>query len=177
MTEHETIEKVKSKQGILDKIQNFFTLGYGTKEDLRELDKKLRDLMYEDFRRLRHRWEDIYLEALNEAVALSGRKFKKVIQVLDRVIEKVRHADYGYSGLMDRKGHIRENELARVLNHDKALSVDVDAITQAIDEIYAKMEDEDWTTISTDVKKVKTLLLAFEDKLEQREEKYRPPEV
>jgi hypothetical protein len=177
MTEHETIEKVKSKQGILDKIQNFFTLGYGTKEDLRELDKKLRDLMYEDFRRLRHRWEDIYLEALNEAVALSGRKFKKVIQVLDRVMEKVRHADYGYSGLMDRKGHIRENELARVLNHDKALSVDVDAITQAIDEIYAKMEDEDWITISTDVKKVKTLLLAFEDKLEQREEKYRPPEV
>jgi len=177
MAEHETIEKVKNKQGILDRIQNFFTLGYGTKEDLRELDKKLRDLMYEDFRRLRHRWEDIYLEALNEGVALSGSKFKKVIQVLDRVMEKVRHADYGYAGLMDRKGHIREDELARVLNHDKALSADVDAISQSIDEIYAKMEAEDWTTISSDVKKVKTLLLAFEDNLQQREEKYRPSEI
>ena len=177
MSEHETIEKVKSKQGILDKIQNFITLGYGSKEDLRELDKKLRDLMYEDLRRLRHRWEDIYLEALNEAVDISGRQFKKIIQVLDRVMEKVRHADYGYAGLMDRKGHIRENELARVLNHDKALGVDVDELTQVIDEMYSKMEDEDWTTISPDVKRVKTLLLTFEDKFEQREEKYRPSEI
>ena len=138
MSEHETIEKVKSKQGILDKIQNFVTMGYGTKEDLRELDKKLRVFMYDDLRRLRHRWEDIYLEALNESVDLSGRKFKKIIQVLDRVMEKVRHADYGYAGLMDRKGHIRENELARVLNHDKALNVDVAELTQAIDEMYSK---------------------------------------
>jgi len=53
MDEKETIDKVKNKQGILDRIQNFFTMGYGTKEDLRELDKKLRDLMYEDFRSLR----------------------------------------------------------------------------------------------------------------------------
>ena len=33
-----TVDKVKSEQGIFDKIQNFFTGGYGTKEDLRELD-------------------------------------------------------------------------------------------------------------------------------------------
>jgi hypothetical protein len=177
MSEHETIEKIKSKQGILDKIQNFLTLGYGTKEDLREVDKKLRDLMYEDFRRMRHKWEDIYLEALNESVALSGRKFKKIIQVLDRVMEKVRHADYGYAGLMDRKGHIRENELARVLNYDKELAIEVDKISQVVDEIYTKMEAEDWTTISSDVKTVKTLLLTFEDKLQEREEKYRPPKI
>jgi len=177
MSEHETIKKVKSKQGILVKIQNFITLGYSTKEDLRELDKKLRDFIYEDLRRSRRRWADIYLEALNETVALSGEKFKKIIQVLDRLMEKVRHADYGYAGLMDRKGHIRENELARVLNHDKALSVDVDEVTQIIDKIYSKMEDEDWTTISSDVKNVKTLLLAFEAKFRQREEKYRPFEV
>ena len=32
MAERETIEKVKDKQGTLSQIQNFFTLGYGTKE-------------------------------------------------------------------------------------------------------------------------------------------------
>ena len=48
MAERETIEKVKEKQGILSKIQNFFTLGYGTKEDLRELNRKLRDNYYAD---------------------------------------------------------------------------------------------------------------------------------
>jgi len=174
MSERETIDKVKSKQGILDRIQNFFTLGYGTKEDLRELDKKLRDLMYEDFRDLRHKWEDIYMEALNQNISNSSLKFKKIIQLLDRVMEKVRHADYGYAGLMDRKGHIREEELARVLNFDQALSKNVEDIKQIITQTYNNMEDENWTTISAEIKKIKGLLMDFEDKFQQREESFRP---
>ena len=174
MDEKETIDKVKSKQGILDRIQNFFTMGYGTKEDLRELDKKLRDFMYEDFRNLRHVWEDIYLEALTKNISISSAKFKKIIQVLDRLMEKVRHADYGYAGLMDRKGHIREEELARVFNFDQLLSKDVEEIKQAITQTNNNVEDENWTTISVEIKKIKKLLLAFEDKLQERKEKFRP---
>lgn len=174
MDEQETINNIKSKQGILDRIQNFFTLGYGTKEDLRELDKKLRDFMYEDFRDLRHVWEDIYLEALNANISVSSLKFKKIIQVLDRLMEKVRHADYGYAGLMDRKGHIREEELARVFNFDQVLSKDVEEIKQVINKISDDVEDENWVTISDDLKKIKKLLLTFEDRLQERKEKFRP---
>jgi hypothetical protein len=119
MSEKETIEKVKDKQGLLDKIQNVFGFGYATREDLRELDKKLRDFYYADFKGLRHRWEEIYLSALNAGTATGD--FKKVIQIIDRVAEKVNRADYGYAGLFDRKGHIRESEIARVFNYDKAL--------------------------------------------------------
>ena len=174
MDEKETIDKVKNKQGILDRIQNFFTMGYGTKEDLRELDKKLRDLMYEDFRSLRHVWEDIYLEALNASISISSAKFKKIILLIDRLMEKVRHADYGYSGLMDRKGHIREEELARVFNFDQVLSKDVEEIKEAITNTNNNVEDENWTTISAEIKKIKKLLLNFEDKLQERKEKFRP---
>ena len=174
MDEKETIDKVKNKQGILDRIQNFFTMGYGTKEDLRELDKKLRDLMYEDFRSLRHVWEDIYLEALNAPISISSAKFKKIILLIDRLMEKVRHADYGYSGLMDRKGHIREDELARVFNFDQVLSKDVEEIKEAITNTNNNVEDENWTTISAEIKKIKKLLLNFEDKLQERKEKFRP---
>ena len=174
MSERETIDKVKNKQGILDRIQNFFTLGYGTKEDLRELDKKLRDLIYEDFRDTRHKWEDIYMEALNQNISNSSPKFKKIIQLLDRVMEKVRHADYGYSGLMDRKGHIREEELARVLNFDQVLSKNVEDIKQIVTQTYNNMEDENWATISAEIRKIKGLLMDFEDKLQQRKESFRP---
>jgi len=174
MDEKETIDKVKNKQGILDRIQNFFTMGYGTKEDLRELDKKLRDLMYEDFRSLRHVWEDIYLEGLNVSISISSAKFKKIILLIDRLMEKVRHADYGYSGLMDRKGHIREEELARVFNFDQVLSKDVEEIKEAITNTNNNVEDENWTNISAEIKKIKKLLLNFEDKLQERKEKFRP---
>ena len=177
MAERETIEKVKDKQGILSQIQNFFTLGYGTKEDLRELDKKLRDLYYADMRDLRHVWEDVYLGALDVGVAASKRDFKKVIQVLDRLMEKVRHADYGYTGLMDRKGHIREEELARVFNSDKTLSENIEGIKTSIRKVQSDAEAEKWSNVSADAKKIKSLLLSFEDNWHEREKQFRPLEI
>lgn len=177
MAERETIEKVKDKQGILSEIQNFFTLGYGTKEDLRELDKKLRDLYYADMRDLRHVWEDVYLGALDLGVATSKRDFKKVIQVLDRLMEKVRHADYGYAGLMDRKGHIREEELAQVFNSDKTLNEGIEGIKAAIRKVQSDAEAERWSNVSADAKKIKSLLLAFEDNWHDREKQFRPLEI
>jgi len=177
MTERETIDKVKDKQGILSQIQNFFTLGYGTKEDLRELNRKLRDLYYQDLRDMRHVWEDVYLASLNAGLTASSSSFKKVIQVLDRVMEKVRHADYGYAGLMDRKGHIREEELARVFNYDKALGNDVESIKEAVNKAYSEAEAENWSNLPAEVKKIKGLLLAFENKWHEREKQFRPLEI
>ena len=173
MSERETIDKVKGKQGILSKIQNFFTLGYGTKEDLRELDRKLRDNYYIDLRDMRHTWEDLYLEAL-DAGATESRDYKKVIQVLDRITEKVRHADYGYAGLMDRKGHIREEELARIFNYDKEVGNSIDGLKGAVEKAQSETEAENWEAVAAEVKNVKKLLLAFEDKWTERDKQFRP---
>lgn len=175
-TSSSTIDKVKSDQGILSKIQNFFTLGYGTKEDLRELDAKQRDLYYMDLRDMRHVWEDLYLEAMDAGQAQS-RDYKKVIQVMDRVTEKVRHADYGYAGLLDRKGHIRENELARVFDYDRDLGKELEALKEAVNKTSSEIEAENWETVPEEVKTVKKLLLAFEDKWNEREKQFRPLEA
>ena len=177
MAERDTIEKVKDKQGALSQIQNFFTLGYGTKEDLRELDRKLRDLYYTDLRDMRHVWEDVYMGALDAGLTALTSDFKKIIQVLDRVMEEVRHADYGYAGLMDRKGHIREEELARVFNYDRALSSDVESLKKAVKKTYSEAEAGDWTNIPAEVKNIKGLLLAFGNKWRERETHFRPLEI
>lgn len=172
----ETIDKVKQKQGIISKIQDIFTLGYSTKEDLRELDKKLRDNFYADFKSLRHRWEEIYLEALN-AKQPNGDQYKKVIQITDRVAEKVNRADYGYAGLMDRKGHIRENELAKVFDYDKALGESIQTVEQIVEELYQDMEAEKWSEAPAKVSAVKMMLLDLETKWDGREKEFRPLEV
>jgi RNAse (barnase) inhibitor barstar len=173
LSERETIDKVKEKQGIFSKIQNFFTLGYGTKEDLRELDRKLRDLYYIDLRDMRHVWEDLYLAAM-DASAVQNRDYKQVIQILDRITEKVRHADYGYAGLWDRKGHIRETELASVFNFDRELGKDLDSLDDAVSKVKSLVETENWQNVSAEVKNVKSLLLTFEDKWTEREKQFRP---
>jgi hypothetical protein len=175
MSEKETIEKAKDKQGMLAKIQNVIGLGYATKEDLRELDKKLRDLYYADFKSLRHRWEEIYLSALNAGNATDD--FKKVIQVMDRVAEKINRADYGYAGLMDRKGHIRETEIARVFDYDKALSDDSQAITNAVNDLYSDSQAERWTDAAAKARTIKSLILGFESRWDEREKQFRPMEV
>ena len=175
MSEKDTLEKVKDKQGLLAKIQNVFGLGYATKEDVRELDKKLRDLYYADFKSLRHKWEELYLAAMNAGKATDD--FKKVIQVMDRISEKVNRADYGYAGLMDRKGHIRENELARVFDYDKALSQDIQSLIAAVDDLYNDTQAENWTDAPAKARNIKSLILGFETKWNEREEQFRPLEV
>lgn len=172
----QTIDKVKQKQGIISKIQDIFTLGYSTKEDLRELDKKLRDSYYADFKSLRHRWEEIYLEALN-AKQPNGDDYKKIIQITDRVAEKINRADYGYAGLMDRKGHIRENELATVFDYDKALSQSIMVIEQEVEGLYRNVEAEKWTEVPSKIRTLKNLLLDLETKWDSREQEFRPLEA
>ena len=172
----QTIEKVKQKQGIISKIQDIFTLGYSTKEDLRELDKKLRDSYYADFKTLRHRWEEIYLEAL-DAKQPNPEDYKKIIQITDRVAEKINRADYGYAGLMDRKGHIRENELATVFDRDKALSQSILEIEQAVEGLYRDVEAEKWTNAPAKIRALKNLLLDLENMWDGREQAFRPLEV
>jgi hypothetical protein len=175
MAEKETVEKVKDRQGMLAKIQNVLGSGYATREDLRELDRKLRDLYYADFKKLRRRWEEIYLVALNAGKATDD--FKKVIQIIDRTAEKVNRADYGYAGLMDRKGSIKETELARIFNYDKALSGEIEAIINAVNDLYTDIQAENWTETATKTKNVKSLILSFESKWDEREKQFRPLEV
>ncbi len=177
MSGSNTIETVENKQGIIAKIENVFGLGYATKEDLRELDKKLRDFYYADFRSLRHRWEEIYLSALNAGQKQAGDDFKKVIQIIDRVAEKVNRADYGYAGLMDRKGHIRENELAKIFDYDKALGDNIQVIVKSVQDLYDDSEADKWTDTTSKVKNIKSQLLNFESKWDNREKEFRPLEA
>ncbi|HPC27311.1 MAG TPA: hypothetical protein P5290_02415 [Candidatus Methanomethylicus sp.] len=169
-------DKIKSaagsSDGLLTKIQNFFGMGYADKENLRELDKKLRDSYYQAFKGLRHRWEEVYLAALE--AGKKGDDFKKVIQVTDRLAEKINRADYGYAGLFDRKGSIREVELTKAFELDKSFSADISFFSTSIDEVYADYEAEAWDAAMPKVKKIRSLVLDLEKKWDSREQQFRP---
>ena len=177
MTEHGTIEKIKARQGLISKIQNFFLGGYATKEDLRELDKQQRDVQYGTLRDMRHTWEELYLTVLDAGVNVRNRDLKRVLQVLDRVMAKIRRADYGYAGLWDRKGQINENELERVFNFDKTLSGDIAEMEAAVETASDQVDEENWDEAREAIKQVKKLLYAIEDKWNERENLFRPVNI
>ncbi len=174
MTERDTIEQVKARQGIVSKLQNLLLGGFATKEDLRELDKQLRDAHYDALRDMRKTWETVYLTALEADAQLSQRDLKRVLQTLDRVMARIRRADYGYAGLWDRKGQINETELARVFNFDKDFSQDVAGLEAAVEKTQQDVEEEDWTAARMDLKQVVKLLRDVSDKWNERETLFRP---
>lgn len=177
MDEQGTIDRVKARQGLISKIQNVLLGGYAVKEDLRELDKMLRDSYYEDLRELRHRWEKAYLEALESGQSAFGRHFKSVIQTLDRVSEQIHRGDYGYAGLMDRKGHIREDELAQVFDYDKELSGDINQLGEAVEKVHSSVMDKAWDAVSEQINSVRDALLEVESRWRGRESRFRSLEV
>jgi hypothetical protein len=168
----DTLSRIKDRQGIWGKIQNFFTLGYGTKEDLREVDKALKDNYYQTFKEMRYKWIEINLAALE--AGLKGDDFKKVVQVMDRVMEKVHRADYGYAGLFDRKGSIREEGLTKSLDYDKEFGADLAAFEASVNEVFADYESEDWQAAMSKVKKLRSKIVALDTRWNDREKVFRP---
>lgn len=173
----ETLEKVKKKQSILDKIQNFLTLGYGTKEDLRELDKQLRDYYWNDLLELRHKWEKIYLDILESEQDMIVKSLKRIIQTLDRVSYAIQRGDYGYAGLFDRKGSIREAELSTVFNHDKSFGESLDKLKEAINKIQSDVKMESWNIVQKEVEDVNNMLQVMETGWRERKKLFRRLEV
>jgi hypothetical protein len=177
LSEKDTIERIKARQRLFAKIQNILTLGYGTKEDLRELDKQLRDFYWDDLRQLRHRWEKAYMEALDAGQMSLNRGFKGVIQVMDRLSEEVQRADYGYAGFFDRKGHIREDELTKVFDYDRGFDEDVARLKEGVEKVYSNVKAKAWSAVSDEVDAVRGVLDGVETKWRDRERQFRSPEV
>ena len=168
----DTLIKIKERQGILSRVQNFLTMGYGTKEDIREVDKALRDNYYQSFKEMRQKWSEINLAALE--AGLKGDDFKKVLQVMDRLMEKVHRADYGYAGLFDRKGKIREEGLAKSIEFDKEFGEGLGELESAIDEVYGSYEAEDWQSVSAKTKLLRSKIVSLDQKWNEREHVFRP---
>src|SRR4030066_48151 len=104
-------------------------------------------------------------------------KVKQKQGIISKIQEKINRADYGYAGLMDRKGHIRENELAKVFDYDKALGADINMIEQTVEELYRDVEAEKWSEAPAKVRAIKLMLLDLETKWDSREREFRPLEV
>jgi hypothetical protein len=177
LDEQGTIDRVKARQGLISKIQNVLLGGYAVKEDLRELGKMLRDSYHDDLRELRHRWEKAYLEALESGQSSLGRGFKGVIQTLDRVMEQIHRGDYGYAGLMDRKGHIREDELARAFDYDKELAGEINRLGEAVEVVHSSVMGKDWEAVPDQLNSVRDVLQEVERSWREREKCFRSLEV
>jgi len=173
----DTISEVKSEQSLMSKIQDVLLFGKGTREDLKEFDMQLREDYYKEISDLRQRWEEVYLEILDYKQPSLNRKFKTIIQTLDRVKAQVNRATYGYAPLFNRTGQIGSNELARVFNYDKEFGEYLSRLRESEDNVAKNIEAKDWKAVSDGVDNMKAVLIDTERRWKEREQYFRSKEV
>jgi hypothetical protein len=158
------------RKGIVSTVENFLTGGYSKKEDLRELDKALRERYFSEMNDLRHRWEKVYLEVLENDQNAIGKECKKIIQTIDRLSFAVNRADYGYAPLFDRADEIREPTLKRVLEYDKTLIINVEQLGKDIDAAEATLGQFDWPQLRTNIVTLRKDLSTFDEAWRMRKQ-------
>ena len=158
------------RNGILDKIENFLTVNYGKKEDLREFDKELRGEYYAEFMDVRHRWEKVYLGILEANQSTLSGDSKKVMQTIDRLAASVNRADYGYAPLLDRVQKIQEQELGKMLEYDKALGGNLIQINRDVDSAEAMLENTAWSQLKAGIDALKKSLSVFDEAWRKRKQ-------
>jgi len=177
LSEKETIDKVKSRQSLMSKIQDVLFFGKGTREDLKEFDMQFREEYTKEMSGIRQKWEELNLEILDYKQPTLNRKCKTIIQALDRIKIQVNRATYGYAPLFNRTGQIGSTELARVFSYDKEFGEYINRLRESEDNVAKSLESKDWKAVSDGVNNMKVVLDDIERSWKEREKYFKSKEV
>lgn len=131
----EFIKEYEEKKGLGEKIASYIPgyRGYKQKEVRREADKLLRDFMVKRLKKARSHLKTVLREvAESDAVGLF-KGLNRISAILDGVISKIEHADYGYAGFFDLI-KVREADLDKLMDYDYRLLGTCEEISRIAEE-------------------------------------------
>ena len=162
---------VKSQMRLSERIAAFIPgfRGYKEKELRRESDRLLRNHLYlklstakTDLREISQKLADRrYFDVLTDVDRLLAK--------MDRIVEKVNHASYGYTGFFDAV-KVKEENLDRMIDFDNQLLDSVNALATEIDAFKTEFASGVTTNLKTRVQAVTDKLESLEDTFDKREE-------
>ena len=143
--------------------------GYKEKELRRESDRLIRNHLYmklsiqkTDLREISQKLADRrYFDVLTD--------MDRLLAKMDRVVEKINHASYGYSGFFDAV-KVREENLDNMINFDNKLIDGINALGSEIDAFKADLASGVTTNLKTRVQNVTDKLESLENTFDQRNE-------
>lgn len=167
----EFIRKYEEEKGLSEKIASYIPgyRGYKQKEIRREADKLLRNFMVKKLEAARSSLKSVIKDAADANAVELFKTLNKVTAIMDRVINKVEHADYGYSGFFDLV-KIREEELDRLMDYDYRLLGSCDEISRLAVETSNSASAGSFDILPNLLKKLESKLLEFESAFASREE-------
>ncbi len=141
--------------------------GYKDRENSRNTDKLLRELLSNRLKESRKRYDDTKAEIANRGnLGLLGPA-EKVTQTLSRVIDRLRYANCGFSGKWFGKDKIDVERLDKVHAFDKQMAEGVDQLDKDIRALELSSDDGQLESMLKDLaRKIREL----DEAMNQREE-------
>ncbi len=113
--------------------------GYEKKESRRETDRIVRETVAERFQEQWNRLEQIQRNMVKKGQIQYLTDMESAGIKIQTFIDKVKHASYGYSGLMDAV-KVDDNALQQLYTFDNALLDNAAKISTALDDVEKTME-------------------------------------
>jgi translation initiation factor 2 gamma subunit (eIF-2gamma) len=162
---------VKGQMRLSERIAAFFPgfRGYKEKEMRRESDRLIRNHL-----NLKLLTAKTDLRAISQKLA-DRRYFDvmtdmdRLLAKMDRIVEKINHASYGYTGLFDAV-KVKEEALDRMMAFDSQLIDDIRALAAEIDAFRADLNGGVTANLKTQIQNVTGKLESLEDTFDKREE-------
>ncbi len=168
---NDELSNVQGQMRLSERIASFIPgfRGYKEKELRRESDRLIRNHLYmklsiekNDLREISQKLADRrYFDVMTDMDRLSAK--------MDRVVEKVNHASYGYSGFFDAV-KVREENLDHMIDFDNKLLDAINALTTEIDAFKADLASGATANLKTRVQNVTDKLESLENTFDQRNE-------
>jgi hypothetical protein len=143
--------------------------GYKEKELRRESDKLIRNHLYLKLSEAKSNLRTIFQK-------LSDRRYFDVLTDMDRlmaksdrVVEKVNHASYGYSGFFDVV-KVKEESLDRMIDFDNKLIDEVNSLTADVDAFKAELIAGEFKNMKERIQNLTEKLETFEETFDKRDE-------
>jgi hypothetical protein len=162
---------VKSQMRLSERIAAFLPgfRGYKEKELRRESDKLVRNHLVLKLSNAKSDLKSIFQKLSDRRYLDTLTDMDRLVAKMDRVVEKVNHASYGYTGFFDAV-KVKEDALDRMIAFDNELIDEVTAVSTEIDAFKAELNSGETKNLKTRIQTVTDKLESLEDTFDKRDE-------
>jgi hypothetical protein len=132
------LEEIRRGRGALEVLESILPgyRGYKEREIRRETDRIVRDILYGKLNKAKDSVRTAYFSIVERGLSNLYGDMNRLNAVMDRVSERIHHAEYGYAGFFDAI-KVKEEALEKMLSFDVNLLKTVQEIEDAGQKLQA----------------------------------------
>src|SRR5512136_508611 len=169
--EKDVYKETKDQMRLSERIAAFIPgfRGYKEKEIRRESDRLIRNHLYLKLSAAKNDVRKIQQKLVDRRYADVAMDMDRLSAKMDRIVEKVNHASYGYTGFFDAV-KVKEDALDRMIAFDNQLVDGTDALSTEINAFKMDLRNGVTTNLSQHTQSITDKIDSFEDTFDKRNE-------